>query len=475
MKEQFDKELRNHIKDTFGEFDDHLADDGWRKLIDRKKRKRRGFIFWYALPSGVAASIALFLLLNQSEDIPYQNLKTEKKIENIAKENPSNGFKKLDVGQSNLDKKNEKIIEDSDESKIVKEENSSLKNSDFESEIEETISSSKSIINNKNTSLTLSNKPMEIGVSVAEDLKIKINENILIEEITEIPVLSKESEFNKTNNTNNFMESVVKISTQEKALTAPQGNFNQNIIIQTLEKPKELSRKLIVSNSVKDDTKNNKPISNKKKFKVGIDANTYINFSENGINDKINLGLGLVSEIKLTKQFSVNTGIMLNSQNSTFNGNQKSTQDFLKSTVAFSGIATVPVAQVTNAKLVGLDIPVNLKYALKFGKTTSFISSGFSSYSVINEKYVNEFSVISYSFNNVSTSNVTSINKNPEGKFSYFKFARTLDVSIGILYPLSKKRTLSIEPFMKYPLSGLGYQDLKIGSSGISFKMNFGK
>ena len=470
MKEQFDKELRNHIKDTFGDFDDHLADDGWRKLNDRKKRKRRGFIFWYVLPSCIAASIALFLLLNQSIDIPYQNWKTEEKIENSANENPSDGFKKLDVAQSNLDKKTEKIIENSDELKIVKEENSSLKNSDFESEIEENSSSSKSIINNKNTSLTLSNKPIEKEVSVADNLKIKINENILIEEITEIPAFSKESD-----NINNFMESVVKISTQEKAFTAPQSNFNQNITIQSLEKPNELSRKSIVSNSDKDDTKNNNPISNKKKFKVGIDANTYVNFSENGINDRINLGLGLVSEIKLTKQFSVNTGITLNSQNSTFNGNQKSTQDFLKSNVAFSGIATVPVAQVTNAKLVGLDFPVNLKYALKFGKTTSFISSGFSSYSVINEKYVNEFSVISYSFNNVSTSNVTSINKNPEGKFSYFKFARTLDVSIGILYPLSKKSTLSIEPFMKYPLSGLGYQDLKIGASGISFKMNFGK
>ena len=102
MKEQFDKELRNHIKDTFGDFDDHLADDGWGKLIDRKKRKRRGFIFWYVLPSCIAASIALFLLLNQSVDIPNQNGKTEEKIENTDKENPSSGLKKLNVEQSNL-------------------------------------------------------------------------------------------------------------------------------------------------------------------------------------------------------------------------------------------------------------------------------------------------------------------------------------------------------------------------------------
>jgi len=475
MKEQFDKELRNHIKDTFGDFDDHLADDGWRKLIDRKKRKRRGFIFWFVLPSGIAASLALFLVLNQSVDIPNQNGKIEEKIENTAKENPSDGLKKLDVEQSNLDKKTEKIIENSDELKIVKEENLSLKNSDFISKIKENISSSKSTINNKNASLTLSNKSMEKKVSVTDDLKINLNENASIEKNTENLAFSKESESTKSDSTNNFTENVVKISTQEKAFTASESDFNQNIIIQSLEKPDEISPKLTVSNSAKNDRKNSNSIPNNKKFKIGIDANTYVNFSENGINDKINLGLGIVSEIKLSKQFSVNTGITLNSQNGTFNGNQKSTQEFLKSASAFSGIANVPIAQVTNAKLVGLDIPINLKYALKFGKTTSFISSGFSSYTVINEKYINEFSVINYSLNSVSTNNVTSINDNPEGKFSYFKFARTLDVSIGILYPITKKSTLSIEPFMKYPLSGLGYQDLKIGASGISFKMNFGQ
>lgn len=156
-------------------------------------------------------------------------------------------------------------------------------------------------------------------------------------------------------------------------------------------------------------------------------------------------------------------------------GNQKSTQDFLRNAVTLSSFAAVPNAQITNAKLVGLDIPLNLKYAITLGKINSFISSGLSSYSVINEKYVNEFLIINYSITGASTSNITNVSNNPVGTFSYFTFARTLDVSFGILYPISKKSNISIQPFMKYPLSGLSYQDLKIGSSGISFKMNFGK
>ena len=64
MKEQFDKTLRNHIKDTFGSYNDQFASDGWEKLVRKKRRKRRGLIFWYALPSGIAAALAIIWMYN---------------------------------------------------------------------------------------------------------------------------------------------------------------------------------------------------------------------------------------------------------------------------------------------------------------------------------------------------------------------------------------------------------------------------
>lgn len=475
MKEQFDKELRNHIKDTFGAFDDHLADDGWRKLNDRKKKKRRAFIFWYILPSGIAASLALFLLLNQSIDIPFQNGKIEEKTETLFKQKPNIGSNKVDAEKSNLDKETEDILNNSTELVANKPQNAKAKKPNFDIKKLRIASIASSNLNTKisdSASSGLSSEKNRLIANVSKNNQVDYSNS---EEKVETPITFKESDLIVSNNTNFIVDRVQEISAQEKVFIAPNNNSTQEIISKTLTQPSEPYQKLAVLNQAKADTKNKKPIQNSKKFKIGVDANTYVNFSENGINDKINLGLGIVSEIKLSKQLSINTGITLNGQNGTFNGNQKSNQDFLKSAASLSNFASVPSAQVTNAKLVGLDIPLNLKYAVKIGKTSGFISSGFSSYSVINEKYFNEYSVINYSFTGVSTSRVSNVTDNPSGKFSYFKFARTLDVSFGILYPLSKKSSFSLEPFMKYPLTGLGYQDLKIGSSGISFKLNFGQ
>ena len=473
MKEQFDKELRNHIKDTFGVFDDHLADDGWRKLNDRKKKKRRAFFFWYLLPSGIAASIALFLFLNQSQEIPFQKEKTEEKTETLAEQKPYNSFKKEDSEKLNLDEKSGKLLENSNQPKLNQEENLSFKKSDLNLEIDQNKSNSETTLNNKNSTLALLNKAINQKIIDSDSLIINKYKIALAEGIPEVETTVKIDDF--SNIAEYSMERIQEISVQEKSYIPSKSNLNQNVVAKSFDKPSDISQKLATLIPAKADTKIEKPIQNSKKFKIGIDANTYVNFSESGLNDKLNLGLGVISEIKLTKQLSINTGVSLNTQNSTFNGGRNTKQDFLNSSIAATSFAAVPNAQVTIAKLVGLDIPLNLKYAVKFGKTNSFISSGFSSYSVINEKYINEFSVINYFFSSVTTSNVTSVNNNPEGQFSYFKFARTLDISVGILYPFSKKTTLSIEPFMKYPLSGLGYQDLKIGSSGISFKMNFGK
>src|SRR5690606_24511378 len=106
----------------------------------------------------------------------------------------------------------------------------------------------------------------------------------------------------------------------------------------------------------------------------------------------------------------------------------------------------------------------------------SFVSGGISSYSLLNQSYVNDVSVTNYSLKSEPTTTVLrNVDKENESAFSNFQFARTLNFSFGILYPVSTKNSISVEPFVKYPISGFGNQDLEIGSGGISFKLNFGK
>lgn len=125
-----------------------------------------------------------------------------------------------------------------------------------------------------------------------------------------------------------------------------------------------------------------------------------------------------------------------------------------------TGSATPTTFSNYNASLVALDIPVNLKYEFDPDKHTTYILAGLSSGTFVNETYT-------YGYESGQKGNA-SVNKS----FGNFYFAKTLNVSFGFGYPLSKTNSLIIEPFLKYPLDGLGAQDLKFGAGGVNLKFS---
>lgn len=442
MKEQFDRAIRNHIRDTFGSFDDQMADDGWKKFNDKKRKKRRGLIFWYTLPSGIAAALALIWLLNWNN---LSNFNTNNQTQIAQKEtlNKNQNIKRLKEKIEVLaDKKQNAIIQNNYQEKRVL------------------------AFNNLKSIKIL--KPNLLDNNHLENTKTENN-------IANLKTLNEVETINEELTTTKSSPSLLHIDPVEANAKDFKPLETENITI-------PIAQAVIVDQSLQKDffpltsqlSRVKKPqIIKKDRFKISVDANTYYSFSDAGVNDALNLGFGLATELKLTKRLSLNSGVLLNRQTASFDGNNRSTSDF--KLASFSTLAAVPEAQITNAKLIGLDIPLDLKFDFKVGQIKSFITSGISSYSVINEEYINDYSIVNYSITGILTSNVTDKRKNPVGNFSYFKFARTINFSFGFLYPLSKKSTISVEPFMKYPLSGLGYQDLKIGSGGLSFKLNFGR
>jgi hypothetical protein len=455
MKEQFDKTLRNHIKDTFGSYNDQYATDGWDKLVDKKRRKRRGLIFWYALPSGIAAALAILWMYNWNS-ITIKPIGKDKLIVKTELKKDS------EVEQSNFNKKLKELSEP--QYLVYQEERKSNK---------ETNSNFSSATNIKKRS--------------------KIENNDISDD-----VLNRENDINLYKN-NNLIYSVLKNTKQSVSLDKNQSvkdTFtttdifsNESIISNNIQVENPISRvteieipsQIPVINNKKSVTKalvkNSESLTNnnikQNKFNVAVDANTYYSFSETGVNDQINLGLGLAASYKIGKNLSINSGIQLNRQTSSFEGLDRVTAS--NRLAVNNAFAVIPNEQITNAKLIGLDIPLNLQYNFKMGKAKSFITTGFSSYSVINEEYINDFSVTNYYFTGVNTSNITTVQENPAGSFTYFKFARTINLSFGVQYPLKGKNSLSVEPFLKYPLAGFGYQDLLIGSGGLSLKFNFNK
>src|SRR5690606_14473841 len=121
-----------------------------------------------------------------------------------------------------------------------------------------------------------------------------------------------------------------------------------------------------------------------------------------------------------------------------------------------------------SAELVNLDIPINLKYIT--GRRGFFISGGLSSGTYLSESYTVAYRTFSLASNSYTTVKSTD---NVRKSFSQFDLARTLNFSFGMNLPFGKKQNLTLEPFIKYPLQGLGSENLKFGASGVNLRLNF--
>lgn len=438
MNEQFDSALRNHIRDTFDHYDDLMADDGWKKFNKQKDKKRRGIIFWYGLPSGIAAALALLWIFN----LTTLNV-VKPKSETIAK---NKAFK---TPESTTEKPND-------------------------------INNSKTAKLKQEKTKTFPKKALGISVLAKESPQV-VNQiepiaNVVMTrpamDLVNIPKSeSLGAKASKINSPSTFDNIIIKESAIASTALTPNTKerfaFN-NVLLENTDSYRA---------SVNAEEK--KPSNSKSsKFKFSVDANTYYSFTTAGVTDELNLGLGVLSELKLTKNLSINSGISLNRQTTRYvdNRNSFSESKSLARTAFSNQPVSVPEDAVkTNAKLVGFELPLNLKYNIAIGKLKTFVTSGVSSYSLLNQSYTNDFSVINYSFNSAPTTTIiTDVDKETEGVFSNFQFARTVNFSFGIQYPVSGKNSISVEPFLQYPIAGFGSQNLEIGSGGVSFKLNFG-
>lgn len=224
-----------------------------------------------------------------------------------------------------------------------------------------------------------------------------------------------------------------------------------------------------------------------KKVLFNIYAATYFNYAE-GSKTQFNTGAGVSTDIRLSGNFKLSTGVAIGKNTLDYNG-QPTQSGILRSAVtaapavsdvnaSYSNttlgivplrVATTPVVSAYNVSLTGLDIPLNIKYELNPQKNDSYISAGLSSGTFITENYT-------YRYDN--TPNAFGVSSNlPDAttrrSFSRFDFARTLNLSIGMGYQISKQNRLIIEPFLKYPLSGLGSEQIRFGAGGLNLRFKF--
>lgn len=448
MSDQFDKKLVKKINEVFDNFEDGSANESWmelRKQFPEKASKPGTAIWWVSSAAAILLLCSVWFLTN------------EKKPE---------------------------------ETKIVK--SSPLENTAGPTLLPDTISGDSSLTENPIASL----EPDYLATKKLRNVKTRSNQDqdMIYDSAQQSPP-EKESMSENSQHDLTLMALTPNPGKTEKpelasnAISPSDSSKTESSTGTWVDKsggitdiyPSEVISKEQLSNLIrvdKKDKKKDKPLSGKI-LSLDIFAGSYFNYAE-GSRTNINTGFGLTSDLKISKKLKISTGVSLGQNSLKYNQliPRKAALSFASSHDAIplnlsnkQGITSLnPISYSINsydAKLLGLDIPVNLKYTLLEKKNTFYLSTGFSSNFFIDESYT-------YTFN-YQTNNSKEPTLQSSSKFQSFDFAKVLNFSMGLDHRINNQTKLTLEPFVKYPLSGLGANDLRFGAAGMNLKLNFNR
>ncbi|QQL48435.1 hypothetical protein [Mucilaginibacter ginkgonis] len=453
MSEQLDKELKNRVVDVFDNYNDAFANEGWALLREKfpEKERDKSVFWWYSAAAVLLMFIALFWFTKPtSQPVAHHPSKQLHKIQTYTSLSGADSIKLAGAVTQRHTSHHVSTVTKPTVNHVAD------RYKDYQN-----LTASSFKISPYRTKLR--SKSEEIPPTIERNIatSLKVNDAQPADAYSGVAVARKV--------TTDSQATKVALAATEKPLN--------NI------KPADPVLKMMADDKSRQAKTPDINLKNQKGSLVSVSpyAATYFNYAK-GSNAQVNVGAGVTTDFKLGKNFKFSTGIAI-AQN-TLSYENGSVPTHLASAAATYAISADPAAaslstantsflgvnaSVNNyrASLLGLDIPVNLKYQISPTKTDAFISAGFSSGTFINETYIS-----TVQFNSFSGS-APSTQTNSTGHFSAFNFARTLNFSFGVGYPVGNNR-LIIEPFIKYPLGGQGSQNIQFGASGINLKFGIG-
>ncbi|QEC75554.1 hypothetical protein [Mucilaginibacter ginsenosidivorax] len=492
MDDQLDDDLKNRIREVFENYEDTTADEGWlllREKFPEEEKKRPMVWMWWA---GAAAGLLLFLaigvwMLNNNQTVNV----------NTAVVKP--------VKQ---DTRHQQAAQPDTFSRIAANKGSGNSNS-----VDTTISTQNNIAQNQ----AKPDKKPAINNPAVNAAAVNQNSVAVFTPLTKAPANApavKQPQNNSVNGTvNQFAAQQPAAANKQPIVVAIPGNKADSVKTAVTDAGKQqYAANPVVAPATKATTTNVTPnaanqqptqarpssanamatmlaadnlqapkakdkAADDKKVKFGIYAATFFNYAKGSAN-QVNAGAGFTSDIRLSKNLKLSTGVAL-AQNTLKYNSSVPPNPSAANAVTFAAAAqdnklvpasSFPVFKNYNASLVGLDVPINLKYEFNPEKTDAYFSAGLSSGTFINEAYTTSYGIPHNSLLSGATQQ-TSEETNRQS-FNGFYFARTLNVSVGVGTALGKNR-LIIEPFLKYPLQGMGAQQIKFGAGGLNLKFNF--
>jgi hypothetical protein len=508
MDEQLDDEIKNRIREVFENLEDTSADDGWLLLREKfpEKAKRRP-VFWLWLGSAAALLLlALGMLWFNYSPENKQHLAINKKQPANNSATQKTEAKKNDILQdsSAINLQNQTLADHSKKAKPVLADNAAHADEAFANNSKK----SKPVLagNNKHTDQVFvdnsrKSKPVLAGTIRHGNQALAGNKSQVdaairnpVDKSVKQPVASLPS--NKQNivpgDTSMNIASINPVKSKNKIALTPKTGPERKIDTNTKSPVQSMAvatapginmqREVTKTNRLpfSDDDNTNpksadKSKNNDRKVRFGVYAATYFNYAK-GSSNQLNLGLGFTSDINLGNNLKLSTGLSIaqNTLNYSYSSQPQVTAapNNIATTNLFASRITLaappPSIKNYNASLIGLDVPLNLKYVFNPQKSDTYILAGLSSGTFVNETY-------NYSYNYPSLFQTADSAPVPaqstHNSFNGFYFAKTLNFSFGTGYSLGRNR-LIIEPFLKYPLEGLGSQQIRFGAGGLNLKFN---
>jgi hypothetical protein len=431
---KIDNELTDLIKKTLSEHEESYVEGAWENFVYQQKRRRR--VLYWRISSSVAACLLLGLLFisipggdparqkGTPAQITAESISGSNEDISQIKESTQKRAGYNNTGMVNLSDNAEEI----NKSKNVE-----------EGEKVGNVDNSKTLVKNKKKApqTVLEKEGRDL---IAENMPDKIPEKTTAQSPA--------------------------VTDKEKEAAAIQKSEPSEKVVAIQEKEKqEYTFDIRESDDVRG--KNLK----KKKVLLGFNLSPGINSTSTGAS--FNYAGGVNMEIALLPELSLSTGVQIEHQT--------------VETVNSVANAAIPSDHM-NANLTNLDIPINITWRfLTKGvgkeKYSYYISGGVSSLAYLGERYVKTTyrqevreqlnMVASEAKMTYQLENFATTSENKEEPFKAFDVAGRINLIFGIERKISQDLNLHIEPYVKIPLSGLGSENMKFMTSGITCKISF--
>ena len=166
--------------------------------------------------------------------------------------------------------------------------------------------------------------------------------------------------------------------------------------------------------------------------------------------------LSILLEFQLNRRWSINSGITYSKKIYTADG-----EDY-HPPKGFWDYGFVP--DMTDGYCDVIDIPLNIRYYFKPEKINRlFASTGLSTYLMLTEDYY-------YQYENNDQQHLV---QSWSGKNENQHYFAIYNLSVGYQRAIGKQWFLEIEPFIKLPLTGIGFGDVDLWSTGSSFSIKY--